>query len=140
MSEELARLAKMRTRFLSRLLDSVEGVQVNGSLTERIAGNLNVAFEGIDAESLLYKLPDLALSTGSACSSAAITPSHVLLAMGLSQKAAESSVRIGFGRETQTAELDAAVDMIAEAVRALRLAGGSRKVVGSHKSRKQSGF
>ncbi|MFK4386986.1 cysteine desulfurase family protein [Bradyrhizobium sp. USDA 223] len=137
MASESARLMDLRERFLARLLGSVDGIQVNGSLTERIAGNLNLAFDGIDAESLLYRLPDLALSTGSACSSAAIAPSHVLLAMGLSQEAAQSSVRIGFGRETQAAEVDSAVVMISEAVKALRLAGGSLKVDGETKTRKQ---
>jgi cysteine desulfurase len=126
MAVESAKLIELRTRFLSRLLDSVEDIQVNGSLRDRIPGNLNLAFDGIDAESLLYRLPHLALSTGSACSSAAIAPSHVLLAMGLGQETAGSSVRIGFGRETEAAELDEAVDMIGEAVKALRLRATSR--------------
>lgn len=137
MAEEASRLAILRERFLVRLFESLQGVQVNGSLVERIPGNVNVAFDGIDAESLLYRLPELALSAGSACSSAAIAPSHVLIAMGLTQEAAQASVRIGFGRDTQASEVDAAVDRIAEAVKALRLSGGSLSVDRAAKSRNQ---
>lgn len=140
MGGESARLSALRSRFLDRLLASLDGVQVNGSLGERIPGNLNLAFAGIDAESLLYKLADIALSTGSACSSAAIAPSHVLLAMGLSREAAESSVRIGFGRETGAADIDWAADRISEEVKSLRLAASSLRVAASGKTRKRSGL
>jgi cysteine desulfurase len=140
MRGEAVRLTGLRSRFLDRLLASLDGVRVNGSLNDRIPGNLNLAFEGLDAESLLYRLGDLALSTGSACSSAAIAPSHVLLAMGLDRAAAEASVRVGFGRETGSSEVDMAADRIAEEVKSLRLAAGSPKVAVSGKTRKRSGL
>jgi cysteine desulfurase len=136
MADESSRLLRLRSRFLDRLLTLLDGVQVNGSLTDRIPGNLNLAIAGIDAESLLYRLEDMALSTGSACSSAAIAPSHVLLAMGLSREVAESSIRIGFGRETRQEEVDAAADRISTVVKSLRPAARSRKLVASGRARK----
>lgn len=140
MSAEAARLAALRSTFLDRLLAVLDGVRVNGSLDERIPGNLNLAFAGIDAESLLYRLEDVALSTGSACSSAAITPSHVLLAMGSKQEAAESSVRIGFGRKTTRAEVETAARRISDEVKSLRLSSVSPRVAASGGTRKRSGL
>jgi cysteine desulfurase len=140
MSAEAGRLAALRSVFLDRLLAMLDGVRVNGSLDERIPGNLNLTFAGIDAESLLYRLEDVALSTGSACSSAAITPSHVLLAMGLEQEAAEASVRIGFGRKTTRAEVETAAGRISDEVKSLRLSSGSPRVAASGGTRKRSGL
>ncbi len=82
--------------------------------------NLNIAIEGVRADVLLARLPELALSTGSACSSGAIGVSHVLRAIGASDEQAESSVRIGFGRFTTREEVDAAARMIVARVSALR--------------------
>ena len=75
-----------------------KGVRVNGGMEHRLPGNLNVSFPGVDGEALLMSLPDLALSTGSACSSATVEPSHVLKALGIGDSLARSSVRFGLGR------------------------------------------
>jgi cysteine desulfurase len=93
---------------------------VNGSLEHRLPGNLNVTFDGVDAAALLMSLPDIALSTGSACSSAIPEPSHVLRAIGLTDAAARSSVRIGLGRFNTEEEIDYASERLVEAVRKLR--------------------
>ncbi len=117
---EAARLLAMRDRLLEQLRASAPDMVVNGSLTRRIPGNLNIAFPGIEAESLIARLPELALATGSACSSAVNEPSHVLTALGLSPELAAGSLRIGFGRFTTEAELDRAAQLIAAKVKELR--------------------
>ncbi len=117
---EAARLLAMRGRLLEQLRASAPDMVVNGSLTQRIPGNLNIAFPGIEAEALIAALPELALATGSACSSAVNEPSHVLTALGLSPDLAAGSLRIGFGRFTTEAELDRAGRLIAAKVKELR--------------------
>jgi cysteine desulfurase len=117
---EAARLLAMRGRLLEQLRASAPDRVVNGSLTQRIPGNLNIAFPGIEAEALIAALPELALATGSACSSAVNEPSHVLTALGLSPDLAAGSLRIGFGRFTTEAELDRAGRLIAAKVKELR--------------------
>ncbi len=88
---EAARLLGLRERLLERLRDALSGVSLNGHASERLPGNLNVGFEGIEADALLASLHDIALSTGSACSSARPEPSHVLVALGLPDAAVRSS-------------------------------------------------
>lgn len=117
---EAARLLAMRGRLLDQLRAAAPDMVVNGSLTQRIPGNLNIAFPGIEAEALIAALPELALATGSACSSAVNEPSHVLTALGLSPELAAGSLRIGFGRFTTEAELDRAGRLIAAKVKELR--------------------
>lgn len=117
---ERARIAQLRDHLLERLRASVPRIHVNGSLTHRVGGNLNVAFEGVDADVLLARVPDLALSTGSACTSAALEPSHVLTAMGVPRELVLSSVRIAVGRQTTLADVDRAAARIAEEVRYVR--------------------
>ena len=109
----------MARRMLSAI-GEIGGVTVNGSTDDRIPHNLNVSFDGVDAEVLLSGLPHIALSTGSACSSGAIGISHVLRAIGLNDERAEASVRIGFGRFTTADEVDTAARMITARVAALR--------------------
>lgn len=117
---EAARLSAMRDRLVEQLRASAPDMVVNGSLTQRIPGNLNIAFPGIEAEALIAALPELALATGSACSSAVNEPSHVLTALGLSPELAAGSLRVGFGRFTTEAELDLAAQKIAAKVKELR--------------------
>ena len=119
---------RLRSLLLERLGRSLEGFQVNGSLESRLPGNLNLLIEGVDAEVLLSRLPDVAMSTGSACASASIEPSHVLLAMGLTRDQAESSIRIGFGRGTTEREIETAVVRLAMEVEGLRLSAPSPTV------------
>ncbi len=112
MAAETARLAALRDRLLARLRAAIPGIALNGSRDHRLAGNLNLAFPGARAETLLADLPDLCLSTGSACSSAAIEPSYVLRAMGIAPEIAAASLRIGIGRFTSAAEIDTAAEML----------------------------
>jgi len=116
---EAQRLLELRAHLAKRLAE-VPDVYANGDLERRLPGNLHVSFDGIDAEALLLALPDVALSTGSACTSAKREPSHVLLAMGLPRSRALGSVRIGLGRGTTLEQLDAAVDRMLAEVRRLR--------------------
>lgn len=106
--------------FLERLSSELGDFRVNGSLEERVPHNLNLSFGGISADELLAMLPDLALSTGSACSSGAIAPSRVLTALGLDDAAIRGSIRIGFGRTTSRREVVYAAEAISAAVRRLR--------------------
>jgi cysteine desulfurase len=92
------------------------GIKLNGHLEQRVAGNLNVSFAGLDGDSLLLALHELALSTTSACTSASIQPSYVLRALGLSDELAQSSIRISLGRFTEKADIDRAVSVICKQV------------------------
>jgi cysteine desulfurase len=115
MAEEAARLASLRAMLLERLRAAVPGLAVNGSMAARIPGNLNLAFPAASAQALMQAVPDLCVSTGSACSSAEIEPSYVLRAMGLSDAAASRSLRIGIGRFTSAADIDYAASALAAA-------------------------
>ncbi len=120
MAEEAARLARLRDRLLQSLTARVGEVMVNGDPVQRIPGNLNLSFPGIRAEALIAAAPKVAMSTGSACGSAAVESSYVLRALGLEEARAAAAVRIGLGRFTSEAEVDLAAAEIARAVIALR--------------------
>jgi cysteine desulfurase len=120
MRSEAERLRGLRDRLQARLESGLDGVTINGSMEQRLPHNLNVSFAGVNADSLLTSLPELALSTGSACSSATPEPSHVLRALGVGEAAARSAVRIGLGRFNTEAEIDRAAHRITELVRELR--------------------
>jgi cysteine desulfurase len=112
---EAAMLKVMRDEFLAALTEALPGIHINGGMSARVPGNLNISVDGIDSESLIAALPDLAFSTGSACSSASEDSSYVLSAIGLSQNLAESSLRFGLGRFTLEDDLKyAAVRLIEE--------------------------
>ena len=117
---ESTRLAALRDRLQARLDELAGGVQRNGGAGARLAGNLNVAFEGVTADAVISRLPEVALSTGSACSSAKPEPSHVLTALGLPPARIAASLRIGLGRFTTEAEVEYAAQRIAEEVRRYR--------------------
>jgi len=117
--EEQAKLISLRDRLINGLLGSIEGTHLNGHPTERLPNNANIAFEGLEADALIAGLPEVALSTGSACSSEAIAPSHVLSAIGLG-KLANSSVRFGVSRYTTEEEVDWVVGRLGEIVSRLR--------------------
>jgi cysteine desulfurase len=101
-------------------MDAIPDVAVNGSLTHRLPHNLNLSFNGVDSESVLTELRDIALSSGSACSSAAPEASHVLQAMGLDEGRVKSAIRFGLGRNTTAEEIDYVVDRVTETVNRLR--------------------
>jgi cysteine desulfurase len=126
MEADAARLDQLRIRFIRRMTSEVDGIGVNGSVEHRLSGNINLLVAGVDAEALLSRLPDVAMSTGSACSSSAIEPSHVLLAMGLSDEEAESSIRIGLGRGTTEKEVDEACRRLAKEIAAVRATAPGR--------------
>jgi cysteine desulfurase len=117
---EAARLLELRERMFGALRDALPGISLHGDPKQRLPGNLNLAFEGIEADALLAALRDVALSTGSACSSARAEPSHVLLALGLPAATVRASIRIGLGRGTTVADVDTAATAIVTAVRTLR--------------------
>lgn len=120
MVAEAERLMALREKLLNAIRAEVEDVRVNGSLTHRIAGNLNLMFPGISGDDLVAGLKGLAISTGSACTSAKVEPSYVLRAMGLSEKEAAGSVRIGLGRFTTDEQIGRAARMIIDEVLKLR--------------------
>ena len=113
------RIAGQRQILLDGLLAAIPGLRVNGTMEARVAGNLNLTFPGIEAQALLAALPDLCLSTGSACSSAEIAPSYVLGAMGIPDSEARATLRIGLGRFTSPAEMIRAAALIGDAWRSL---------------------
>jgi cysteine desulfurase len=114
-AEDARRIGGLRDRLLGDLRAAIPGVQVNGDMAARIAGNLNLTFPGATAEALMRRSPDLCVSTGSACSSAAIEPSYVLRAMGLSDEEASRTLRIGIGRFTSAADVDFAARALRDA-------------------------
>ncbi|MEX2130561.1 MAG: IscS subfamily cysteine desulfurase, partial [Pseudohongiellaceae bacterium] len=105
MHEENARILKLRNKLLNGLKD-MEEVYVNGDLEHRVAGNLNISFNFVEGESLMMALRDLAVSSGSACTSASLEPSYVLRALGLNDELAHSSLRITIGRFTSEEDID----------------------------------
>lgn len=120
MREEAERVGKLRDRLWQGLCSRLDDVILNGHPTRRLPGNLNVSFRYIRADALLVSLRNLAVSSGSACTSAEVRPSHVLSALGLDEDLAHGSVRFGLGRFNTEAEVDWAVEYVAEAVTKLR--------------------
>ncbi|MDP6805772.1 MAG: aminotransferase class V-fold PLP-dependent enzyme [Rhodospirillales bacterium] len=114
--EESKRIGELRDRFLSAITERIPDILVNGDPARRLPGNLNLSFPGTEGVALVGALPDVAVSTGSACTSALVEPSYVLSAIGLTADRAEASIRVGFGRFTSVAEVDTAAARIAEEV------------------------
>jgi cysteine desulfurase len=115
MTDEATRIAALRARLLERLRAALPGVRINATMEARIPGNLNLTFPAVTAVELMARMPDLCISTGSACSSAEIEPSYVLSALGLPPEAAARSLRIGIGRFTSAADIDFAAAALAAA-------------------------
>jgi cysteine desulfurase len=120
MRAESVRLASLRDRLLAGLRANLDGVRVNGSLTHRLPHNLHLSFDGVEGEGLLMALGDLAVSTGSACSSGAHAPSHVLEAIGAVGQGAGAVVRFGLGRGTTDDHIEFAIDRLTTVVTSLR--------------------
>ena len=115
MMDEAARLRRLRNRLQTGLGRRVSGLRLNGDVERRLPGSLNFCFPGIAAIKLIEACPGIAISTGSACTSASVEPSYVLRALGLSEADANSGIRIGLGRFTTSEEVDFAIDALASA-------------------------
>ena len=120
MLKESCHLAGRRNRLRDRILGRLDEVAINGSMEHRLPGNLNLSFAQVDGESLMMALNDIAVSSGSACTTAALEPSHVLRAIGVSDDLAHSSIRFGIGRFNTDAEIDYVADRVVETVTRLR--------------------
>ena len=119
MAAENERILKLRNKLWDGVRE-MEEVHLNGSLARRVAGNLNVSFAFVEGESLIMALKDLAVSSGSACTSASLEPSYVLRALGLDDELAHSSIRFSIGRFTTEEEIDYTISIIQDAVNKLR--------------------
>jgi cysteine desulfurase len=120
MPEESKRLAALRDRLRSRIEKDLDEVYVNGSMEHRLPGNLNMSFAYVEGESLLMGISDIAVSSGSACTSATLEPSYVLKALGTGDDLAHSSIRFGLGRFNTEAEVDYVAAKMVEVVKRLR--------------------
>ena len=119
MKDESDRTLKLRQRLYDGFSD-MEEVVVNGDLDQRIAGNLNISFNYVEGESLMMAISDVAVSSGSACTSSSLEPSYVLRALGLSDELAHSSIRFSVGRYTTEKDVDDAIVLVREKVEKLR--------------------
>jgi cysteine desulfurase len=120
MTGEAARLGQMRDKLKNALESGMDNTAINGSLTHRLPNNLNISFAHVEGESLLMGINDVAVSSGSACTSAAIEPSYVLRALGVSDDLAHSSIRFGLGRFNTEEEVDYVAARVIETVKRLR--------------------
>ena len=120
MAQEASRLAGLRNRLKDKIMGQLDEVYVNGSMEHRLPGNLNISFLYVEGESLLMGINDIAVSSGSACTSATLEPSYVLKALGLGDDLAHSSIRFGLGRFNTEAEVDYVADRIVTTVKKLR--------------------
>lgn len=120
MARESARLLALRERLWAGLKARLGEIYVNGSLEHRLPGNLNVSFAFVEGEALLMALKDVALSSGSACTSASLEPSYVLRALGVGEELAHTSLRFGLGRFNTEEEVDFVVDLVVDKVGKLR--------------------
>jgi cysteine desulfurase len=120
MADEAIRLAGLRDRLYRGLTARLTDTFVNGSLEHRLPGNLNISFAFVEGESLLMALKDLAVSSGSACTSASLEPSYVLRALGVGEELAHTSIRFGIGRFNTEAEIDYVIELVVRAVTRLR--------------------
>lgn len=120
MPQEAKRLGVLRDRLCQNIVSRLPAVYVNGDTDQRLPGNLNISFAYVEGEALMMGVKDLAVSSGSACTSASLEPSYVLRALGLNDLLAHTSLRFGLGRFTTESEIDYAIDYIVQAVERLR--------------------
>ena len=120
MPKESCRLAGLRNRLKDRIMGQLDECYINGSMEHRLPGNLNISFAYVEGESLLMGINDVAVSSGSACTSATLEPSYVLKALGAGDDLAHSSIRFGLGRFNTEAEVDYVADRVVETVERLR--------------------
>jgi cysteine desulfurase len=120
MTAEAARLTALRDKLKNKFESELDYVHVNGSMKHRLPGSLNMSFVYVEGESLLMGINDIAVSSGSACTSATLEPSYVLKALGLGDDVAHSSIRFGMGRFTTEAEVDYVANKVIDVVKKLR--------------------
>jgi cysteine desulfurase len=117
---ESVRLAALRERLRARIMDVLDEVYINGSVAHRLPGNLNISFNFVEGEGLMMAIKDVAVSSGSACTSASLEPSYVLRALGVGDELAHSSIRFGLGRFNTEEEVDYVADLVVGKVKGLR--------------------
>tara|TARA_Y100000589_G_C26870553_1_gene513771 strand:- start:11 stop:445 length:435 start_codon:yes stop_codon:yes gene_type:complete len=117
---EVPRIQALRDMLWQGLTERISGLVLNGHPTQRLMSNLNFSVERVESQALMMALRDLAVSSGSACSSASLEPSYVLRAMGLSPERSHASIRVGLGRFSTEDEVSYAIDRITKAVQELR--------------------
>jgi cysteine desulfurase len=120
MPEESQRLIQLRSQLQAGLFERLDEIYVNGHPTERLPGNLNISFAYVEGESLLMGINDIAVSSGSACTSATLEPSYVIRALGIDDELAHSSIRFGLGRFNTLEEVDYVTDRVSKEVKRLR--------------------
>jgi cysteine desulfurase len=120
MGDEHRRIARLRDRLLDGLQTNLGGLCVNGSIEHRLPNNLHVSFEGVDGDSLIIGIGDIAVSAGSACGSASSAPSHVLRAIHGDTASPVASIRFGLGRGTTESDIDYTIEKFTAVVRRLR--------------------
>jgi cysteine desulfurase len=120
MASEAVRLRALRDRLLAGIQAQVTDTVVNGSLEHRLPGNLNISFAYVEGEAMLMGLKDVAVSSGSACTSASLEPSYVLRALGVAEEMAHTSIRFGLGRFTTEEEVDYVIELVVDKVKKLR--------------------
>ena len=120
MPTEAPRLLKLREKLRRGIQDELSDVYLNGHPTERLPGNLNLSFAYVEGEGLMMGIKDIAVSSGSACTSASLEPSYVLKALGVGDELAHSSIRFGLGRFTTEEEVDFTIDAVVREVARLR--------------------
>lgn len=120
MAEESERVGALRDRLYKGITERLTDVYVNGSEEHRVPGNLNISFAFVEGESLLMALKELAVSSGSACTSASLEPSYVLRALGVGDELAHTSIRFGLGRFNTVEEVDYVIDLVVKSVNRLR--------------------
>ncbi len=120
MAEETARVSDLRNKLHAGIFERLDEVYLNGHPTERLPGNLNISFAYVEGESLLMGISDIAVSSGSACTSATLEPSYVIRALGTNEELAHSSIRFGLGRFNTEEEVDFVADRVVKEVKRLR--------------------
>lgn len=120
MKYDTEHVKNLNSRFLTRLNKGLTHLVINGDETQRYLGNLNISFSCVEGESLIMAVKDVAVSSGSACTSASLEPSYVLRAIGVEEDMAHTSLRIGFGRFTTEEEVDFMAELLIKEVTRLR--------------------
>lgn len=113
-------ISKLSKKLLNGLRQNLTKIEVNGDLDQRNPGNLNISFACVEGESLIMAIKEIAVSSGSACTSASLEPSYVLRALGVEEELAHTSLRLGIGRYTTESEIDYVIDLISKSVIKLR--------------------